>query len=116
MNYLDQHTYLKCCRNYGCNSHRCRRFLRNRLSHNAPNRVGYLKHVDSKGKEHIISLYRQKDYRNVNKSKYFYEKAYGNNSHYEQIKTRSDLFDNDPITINNKKYIVTIFDSDSVNS
>ena len=116
MNYLDQHTYLKCCRNYGCNSHRCRRFLRNKLDDNSPVRIGYLKHIDTNGKEHIISLYRQRDYRNTNKNKYYYQKVYGNDSHYEPIKTRTDIFDNDPVTINNKKYVVTIFDSDSVNS
>lgn len=115
MNYLDQHAYMKCCRSYGCHSHRCRRFLKNRLNENKPLRVGYLKHIDGAGKEHIISLYRQKDYRNVNKQKYFYEKVYGHNSHYEEIKTKTDLFDNDPIMVNNKEYKVTMFDSGSIN-
>ena len=114
INYVDQHNYLNCCRKYGCRHFRCRRFINNKLSKNRPQKIGYLKY-NGGGKDNILYLFKQKDYRNTNKYKYFYQKNYGKNSMLKELKTRSDLFSNDPITLDKKKYIVNIFDNNFVN-
>ena len=56
-------------------------------------------------------MYKQKDYRNINKYKYFYNKK----NKIIKLETKTDLFTNDPIILNNKKYIVNLFDNNSVN-
>ena len=74
VSYLDQHNYLNCCRKYGCRNFRCKRFIKNRIGKNRPQRIGFIKHTKEDGDHEIYILYKQKDYRNINKYKYFYNK------------------------------------------
>lgn len=111
INYLDQHNYLNCCRKFGCRNFRCKRFIKNKISRNKAVKVGYLKHKKEDGNEEVLVLYRQKDYSNINKYKYFYHK----DSTMNIMKTKTDLHSNDPIILNNKKYVVKLFDSNVVN-
>jgi len=116
INYVDQHNYLKCCRQYGCRHFRCQRFLNRKVSQNRPVRIGYLKNELANGKNKILYLYKQKDFRNTNKYKYFYQQNFANKNYMlRELRTRTDLFDEDPIAINNKKYKVKMFDTNFVN-
>lgn len=110
VNYLDQHNYLNCCRKYGCRNFRCRRFIKNKISKNRAIKIGYLKH-DSINDNQILILYRQKDYSNINKYKYFYNK----NNYLKVLNTRTNLHSNDPVMINNKRFLVKLFDANKVN-
>lgn len=110
-NYFDQHNYLNCCRKYGCRNFRCKRFIKNKIGKNKATKIGYLKYNNHNGKDEIYVLYRQKDYSNLNKYKYFYNK----NNRMNILKTKNNLHSNDPIILNNKKYVVKLFDSNIVN-
>jgi hypothetical protein len=110
-NYFDQHNYLNCCRKYGCRNFRCRRFIKNKIGKNRAIKIGYLKYNNHKGKNETYVLYRQKDYSNINKYKYFYRK----NNSMNILKTKTNLHSNDPIILNNKRYLVKLFDNNVVN-
>jgi len=111
VNYLDQHNYLNCCRRFGCRNFRCKRFLKNKVSRNKAKKIGYLKHISEDGNQEIFVLYKQKDYSNINKYKYFYNK--GNTMNI--LRTKTNLHSNDPIILNNKRYLVQLFDNNVVN-
>ena len=111
INYVDQHNYLNCCRKFGCRNFRCKRFLKNKISRNKAIKVGFLKHVSEDGKEEVFVLYKQKDYSNINKYKYFYHK----NNAMNILNTKTNLHSDDPIILNNKRYLVKLFDNNQVN-
>jgi len=110
LHYIDQHNYLSCCRSYGCNHRRCKRFLRNKLKQNKPLRIGYIKLINNK-KNIFYPLFKQKDFRNVNKHKYYIKRFYGKNYHMNLLNTKTDIFDKDVLTFDKKKYKVHIYDS-----
>lgn len=110
MNYIQKHTYLKCCNSLGCGHPRCQNFLHYNKS---PLHLIGIIYEKGTSNGNIHKLYRR-----INKNSYreeYFIKIYNTNDDfiYKKIKVNY-LYNGDEITLNNRIYIVSLYENNGL--